>query len=102
MLQKCCGICGQKKTTKQLRKITENIYKMIKATNGYEDYDINNNKYPKVICNQHYNALQERTNHVNTLCKTKCQTRRIKTISSYSTRCSIPAPRDSGGSPGLV
>ena len=43
----------------QIRKITEQISRKIKFTPGYDDYDLNDLKYLKLICNQHYFALNE-------------------------------------------
>ena len=60
MLNLCCGICGIKRKSHQIRKITDQILTKIKSTPGYKDYNLNDPKYPKVICNQHYFAINER------------------------------------------
>ena len=38
----------------------EQVLIKIKFTPGYEDYDLNDSKYLKLICNQHYFAIDER------------------------------------------
>ena len=60
MLQVCCGICGIKKNPNQLRKITENILSKIKQINGYNDYNLYDERYPKVICESHINAVYDK------------------------------------------
>ena len=60
MLHVCCGICGQKKSPDKLRKITDNILTKIKTIKGYEHYDINDDRYPKVICGECIFPVNER------------------------------------------
>ena len=60
MLQLCCGICGKKKNPKLLRPISESVLIQIKSIDGYQAYDLNDNRYPKVICEQHRGAICER------------------------------------------
>ena len=45
MLQICCGICGQKKTQKQLRKLTNHILMQIKCIDGYRKYSRSNDRF---------------------------------------------------------
>ena len=40
------------KKAESYQKITEQTLKKIKFTPGCQDYDLNNPKYPKVICNK--------------------------------------------------
>ena len=63
MLQNCCGICGIKKKSEQLRKISDLILEKIKSVEGYDDYDVNDDRYPKVICKEHDQAVRERYNN---------------------------------------
>ena len=61
MLQVCCGICGIKKNPSQVRKITANVLMKTKKIPGYTDYNLNDDRYPKVVCQQHYSTVQERS-----------------------------------------
>ena len=63
MLQNCCGFCGIKKKSEQLREISDLILKKIKSLEGYDDYDINDDRYVKVICKEHNQAVRERYNN---------------------------------------
>ncbi len=47
------------KDPKQLRKITGHILSQIRSIEGYEYYDLENDRYPKVICNRHWVTLYE-------------------------------------------
>ena len=67
MLKCCCGICGLQKKSNQLRKITNLILERIKTIDGYKDYDINDDRYPKVISKEHDIAVRERCNNNNNL-----------------------------------
>lgn len=60
MLQLCCGICGKKKNPCTLRTITSNILIKIRYIEGYQDYDLGNDRYPKKICNTCYFPVNER------------------------------------------
>lgn len=60
MLHLCCGICGHKKNPNQLRSISESILVQIKSIDGYQDYNLNDDRYPKVICEQHRAAVREK------------------------------------------
>ena len=60
MLQICCGVCGWKKAPNQLRKITDNILMQMKCIDGYLDYDLHDDRYPKMICNNDRLAISER------------------------------------------
>ena len=60
MLHICCGICGQKKTQGQLRKITDHILMQIKCIDGYRDYNLSDDRFPKMICHIHRAAIHER------------------------------------------
>ena len=60
MLQICCGICGQKKKQGLLRKITNHILMQIKCIDGYRDYNLFDDRFPKMICHIHRRAVQER------------------------------------------
>ena len=60
MLQLCCGICGRKRKPPQLRKITDNILAKMKSIEGYSEYDLADDRYPKVLCSEHYCAVIER------------------------------------------
>ena len=60
MLQLCCGICGEKKNPKILSPITEYILNQIKAIDGYQNYDLNDDRYPKVICQKDRGAVREK------------------------------------------
>ena len=64
MLQICCGICGIKKKPDQLRKISDLTLERIKTIEGYEEYDINDDRYPKMICKEHDQAVRERYNNL--------------------------------------
>ena len=66
MLQVCCGICGIKKKPYQLKKITYNILIKLKSIDGYSDYDLNDDRYPKVLCSEHYSAVIERYSNKQT------------------------------------
>lgn len=57
MLHLCCGICGIKKKPEQLRKITDNVLSKIKKMEGYENYNLQDERYPKVICIPHMNSI---------------------------------------------
>ena len=57
MLQICCGICGVKKNPQQLRKITPALLEKIKSFSGYANYDLTDERFPKVLCNDHYIAV---------------------------------------------
>ena len=54
MLQICCGIFSQKKTQKQLRKLTNHILMKIKCIDEYRD-----DRFPKMICNKDWNAVHK-------------------------------------------
>ena len=60
MLQLCCGICGRKRKPPQLSKITDNILAKMKSIEGYSEYDLADDRYPKVLCSEHYCAVIER------------------------------------------
>ena len=60
MLQICCGVCGKRKNAHCLRKITDNILSKIKSIQGYEDYNLCDERYPKMICKQCYFPVHER------------------------------------------
>ena len=68
MLQLCCGICGLKKNQQQLRLMSECVLIHIKSIDGYKDYDINDDRYPKVICEQHQRAVREKVNNPSKIC----------------------------------
>ena len=59
MLDLCCGICGIKKNPKCLKTINDVILQRIKLIDGYADYNINDDRYPNVICQEHYYAINE-------------------------------------------
>ena len=59
MLQIYCGICGQKKTQKQLRKLTNHILMQIKCIDGYREYSLSDDRFPKMICNKDWNAVHK-------------------------------------------
>ena len=48
MLIICCGICGKKKRKKVLKKISENDIAKIRQINGYENYGLLDDRYPKM------------------------------------------------------
>ena len=60
MLEICCEICGIRKKAEQLRKITPLILSKIQNLNGYSDYNLDDERYPKKICNAHMNAVYEK------------------------------------------
>ena len=60
MLQICCGICGIKKKQGLLRKITEHILMQIKCIDGYKDYNLSDDRFPKMICQMDRAAVHER------------------------------------------
>ena len=57
MLHICCGICGVKKNPHLVRKITPVLLEKIKSFSGYANYDITDERFPKVLCNEHYIAV---------------------------------------------
>ena len=65
MLQICCGICGPKKKRGLLRKITEHILKQIKCIDGYKDYNLSDDRFPKMICHKDRGAIYERYTNLN-------------------------------------
>ena len=73
MLQLCCGICGEKKNPKILSHITEYILNQIKAIDGYQNYDLKDDRYPKVICQKDRRAVREKATNpfeaINLICR---------------------------------
>ena len=65
MLQLCCGVCGVKKKPEQLHKITPNLLSKLHQMNGYADYDLEDDRYPKVICSAHKSAIHEKLRNPN-------------------------------------
>ena len=65
MLQICCGICGQKKNLQNLTPISDKVLSQIKSIDGYKNYDINDDRYPKMICEIHRRAVRERVQNPN-------------------------------------
>lgn len=60
MLLVCCGICGHKKKQGLLRKITDHTLMQIKCIDGYKDYNLSDDRFPKMICDIHRSAVRER------------------------------------------
>ena len=60
MLIICCGICGEKKRKKVLKKISENDIAKIRQINGYENYGLLDDRYPKMICTADCSAVNDK------------------------------------------
>ena len=50
MLHIFCEICGVKKNSHQARKINPALLEKRKSFSGYANYDITDERFPKVLC----------------------------------------------------
>ena len=75
MLQLCCGVCSVKKKL-ELHKTTPNLLSKLHQMNGYADYDLEDDRYPKVICTAHKSTVNEQLKiqikkNIEIICQTK-------------------------------
>ena len=60
MLQLCCSVCGVNKKPEQLHRITPNLLSKLHQMNGYADFNLEDDRYPKVICSEHKSAINDK------------------------------------------